>query len=381
MGISLVAVIAVLMFFRVESETQEVPAWLDGTLLVSTLGSEKLLDSDAFPTDQYLCAFDFSNQTTMTIKVPTHARLMEYKKTPKIVYRGNECFGNNCFYIISEIIESPDGQALQLQTTYDDIETVSLKRNPLVIYGIDGEGALEFGGSGYRVIYYLSYGISGDGELEYQLLRESTFGELDVIQHYPLSYYIFSNIYASVSSDGKLAWRELSADGASQVFVFDGEEVLRLEDGQQCARAICWLDADRLLYTADVTDMRDFQWGSEVVVVPRIWHINTGEIEDLNSTWNNGEVVFSHSLESIAVARDGRYFAAYVRPTEDDSDPTAYIVVVSLTDGQNFVFAPWNRQLEHEGVSWGTSAYRESNDGIILYDPGADFDLQLAWYE
>lgn len=362
--------------------TEDIPAWIKGTLMISLLGSEKLLDDADWPTDQYICSFDFSNQTINSIRIPSHAQLMTYKDDPVIVYKRNGIYRpeevvnrRSAYrtYSVGDVIKSAKGYEVE---KYSDLDEFTFSVSPIVVYGIAGEGSMSFGGPGYRSYYYLGYGVSGSGELEYQLLCEKTSGELTVYRSYPLDYFI-SDIFVSISPSGKIAWRERNENGEADVFVSDGQKVFSLPDEQQYTDSLCWIDDNRLLYTANNTDMSDFRWGDALEIIPRIWHVDTGVIEDLNSTWKNVDVVFPYKLQSVAVDQSKSLVAGYIPPTEEDSNQMGQIVILSLVNGDRYTYSPWNRtRSTHDGLYVN---YGKDDKGVVFYNPGAAIDVQLVW--
>ena len=362
---------------------EEYPAWLQGTLMINVRGSENIQGTVDSLTDQYICAFDFSNQTTVSTKIPSYARLMKYKDDTILFYKRDQISLNGRglnrpgyfrTYLADDIAknEACDYTLEECSQLYGYTFSV----DPIIVYGVSGEGSIDFGETGYRTYCYLGYGVSKNGDLEYQLLCEKTSGEKTVLHGYPLNYNTL-NINVSVSSNGNVAWRDLDENGRTEVLAFNGEEVLQLQDEELSADSICWMDADRLLYTADVTDMSDFQWGDAFEIVLRVWHTDTGTIEDLNSGWAQKDVLLPRKLKSITVDADNNLMAGYISPTEDDFNPSGQIAIVSLISGDYFTFIPWNLSMTVEDGSY--IRYGKDDNGVIFYDPGEVMDIQLVW--
>lgn len=361
--------------------TNSIPEWIKGTLMIRSLGSDGLSAVDS-PANQYICAFDFSNNTIDSIQIPLHAQLISHKDGPVILYERNGIYrpgevvnrrGAYRTYLVGDVRKGVKSYEIE---RHSDLDEFTFSVQPIVVYGIAGEKASDWGEAANGSYYYLGYGVSENGELEYQLLREKITGELTVYRGYPLDYFV-SNIFVSISPSGKIAWREMDGNGGADVFVSDGQDIISLPDEQQYTDSICWIDDNRLLYTADNTDMSGFQWGSPLKIVPRIWNVDTGVIEDLNSIWKDTEVVFPHSLQAMTVNQNKSLVAGYVSPTEEDAGQMGKIVVFSLISGDSYTYVPWNRTISTGNGYY--AKYMKDDKGIAIYDPGAATDIHLVW--
>lgn len=374
-----------------EFDLQDCPEWLEGILMISTVGSDELADDNTPLIDQYICAFDFSNRTIKTLRVPLHACLMKYKGETSIFYRMNGRYHASDSadtgymyrdYIAEQILKEANGYALG--TDVDEIGGgFVFSVNPLAVFGVTGEGDVGFGETGYRVYYYLGYGVSDDGELEYQLASESTTGEQIVYRHYPLKRETSMSLWhfvASVSPSGGVAWRECDPAEIGQfVYAVKDGNTFRLKDKYEFCSTPCWIDDNRLLYTATDYDTKNHQWiVNDWAYVPRIWHLDTGEFEDLNTTWRENHVSFRFAPSSVSVDSSGRFMAAYISPTVDGGEPIGEIVIVSLADGKSYAFNPWTQKVGREDCL--VYGYMRSDEGAFIYDPGYAIDAQVIWY-
>lgn len=231
-----------------------------------------------------------------------------------------------------------------------------------------------------QVYYYLSYGVSDDGNLEYQLVSESTRKEITVFRHYPIDY-LLRYIDVALSPNGKIAWREVNPHPkGAEVFAIHEGKVVQLMDNELYAYTMCWLDDDRLLYMACGTDPNASDIWHASVYIPRIWHLDTGEIEDLNTAWreNGNAVMLPFTPQSMAVDPSGRFVACYVSTPFDSIERTREIAIFALADGKNWAFNPW--QLEAGRTDGLFHGYMKGRAGEITYDPGDMIDAQLVWY-
>lgn len=353
--------------------TEDFPDWLDGTLLINVLGATELPEEDDQPTEQYIVSFDFSQQSIDSTPIPENALLLKYKDDTVLLYRENGLhnvpydgcengIGAYRTYGIKSVTE--DG----LDTIW---EAYMFSVNPLVIYGITDD----------ETFCYLGYGVSEEGELEYQLLCEksplpgSLSSELTVLRSYPLDDSI-QYIHVSVSPDGKIAWRE-NINSSLEVYVFDGQSVYSLPDDEQYTYSICWLDDDRLLYIANITDFSDFHWGDPFECVLRIWHTNTNVIEDLNSTWTDNDVILSFPLRAITLNQDKTLLAGYRPPVEADLVTKGEIVIVNMETGESYVYEPWDQVLSFN--SFCSIEYSQDDNGLYFFNPGEAIDVQMVW--
>lgn len=368
----------------------DMPEWLDGVLMISTMGADEPVDSDDVPIDQYVCAFDFSNRKIETIRVPAHARLMKYKDDTILLYRKNGLYGTReqsdvgiyRTYGALKIVKALEDNSYCMHPLWREIKEPTLSVNPLVVYGMiecTSEKSWAFDDGKYRIYYYLGYGVSDDGDLEYQLISESSRDEITVLRHYPLDYGIWHN-FVSISPDGKIAWREVNPyPKEGEVFALHDGEVVQLKDEEQYTYAMCWLDDDRLLYMARITDPNVSDFRQSLVYVPRIWHLNTGEIEDLNAGWSENKVKLSLPPVSIAVDPSGRFIASYVSTHFDGLEQIGRIAIFSLEDGKNWIFNPWSQEVDRPGSLF--NGYMKGSGDVIIYDPGDMIDAQVVWYQ
>lgn len=363
---------------------QDIPAWLEGTLMISTVGSDGFLDSKSIPTDQYICAFNFSNKTIDTIRVPAHGRLMKYNDNTIVLYRKNGLYGVQeaadregvyRTYFAEEVNEKLKGYTLQANICPDGVGEFTFSVNPLVVYGVMGEGSYYFMEEGFRTYYYLGYGVSNKGELEYQLVSESTTGEKKIYAHYPLDYFPI-DIHVAISSNGSFAWSESTNDGEKVVYaLINGKKVL-LEDKLAVDDVICWLDDSRLLYTAIDYDINDSPLEKVLSFAIRVWNVETGNIEDMNESWGK-DVMLPHFPRSIAVDRDKHLMAVYSSPSYFDSDRTGEIIIVDLNNGETCIFKPW-QQSENSNNNLIEGYFKDDN-GTIIFAPGDLIDAQIVW--
>ena len=163
------------------------------------------------------------------------------------------------------------------------------------------------------------------------------------------------------------------------MFALHDGEVVQLKDEEQYTYTMCWLDDDRLLYMARITDPNVSDFRQSLVYVPRIWHLNTGEIEDLNAGWSENKVKLSLPPVSIAVDPSGRFIASYVSTHFDGLEPIGRIAIFSLEDGKNWIFNPWSQEVDRPGSLF--NGYMKGSGDVIIYDPGDMIDAQVVWYQ
>ena len=140
-----------------EAET-EFPDWLKGTLLISTMGSDQQLDVEYEPIDQYICAFNFDEGETYAMRVPAHGKLMSYRGTPQFLFRQNLTYqtrstsvgSDGQWYSTVDLSYEMIREEKELLCSRDTVMSFYLSPAPLIIYGVAGEGELDFYGNGYR---------------------------------------------------------------------------------------------------------------------------------------------------------------------------------------------------------------------------------------
>ena len=363
-----------------EAET-EFPDWLKGTLLISTMGSDQQLDVEYEPIDQYICAFNFDEGETYAMRVPAHGKLMSYRGTPQFLFRQNLTYqtrstsvsSTGLWYRTVDLSYEMIREEKELLYSCDTVMSFCLSPAPLIIYGVAGEGELEFGGSGYRSYYYLGYGVSADNQLEKQLISwESKRKTTTVYEHF--ATFPSSNCEIAVAPDGKVAW----INEECEIVISDGETTCIVSDGLKNRGAMCWLEDERLLYTVCVTDLENYKWGDPILYEMRIWHTDTNECEILNVTWQDNECYTVVPFASLAYNAEENLLAGYLSPYFDSGDIFfGEILIVSMEDGRSYRFIPWDNEIDRPDMLF--RRYGLSDDGIYFCEPGDMIDAQLAW--
>lgn len=363
-----------------EAET-EFPDWLKGTLLISTMGSEQELDVEYEPIDQYICAFNFDEGETYAMRVPAHGKLMSYRGTPQFLFRKNLTYqtrstsvgSDGQWYSAFDLSYEMIREEKELLCSRDTVMSFYLSPAPLIIYGVAGEGELDFYGTGYRSYYYLGYGVSADKQLDKQLISCESRNETTTVYE-DFATYLPPNCEFAVAPDGKVAW--LNAE--CEITISDGETTSIVTDDLKNRGAMCWLDDERLLYTVCVTDLENFKWGDPILYEMRIWHTDTNECEILNATWQDNECYTVVPFASLAYNAEENLLAGYLSPYFDSGDIFfGEIWIVSMEDGRSYRFIPWDNEIDRPDMLF--RRYGLSDDGIYFCEPGDMIDAQLAW--
>ena len=132
--------------------SEEIPKWLNGTLLMNTVGTERL--DDRLYIDQYACAFDFSRDKISMSRIPTDATLLSEIDTgfPICLHSTPDSYESREFpngshpakwrrFTLDKMVLSKDIVGIAEMEDSFDIDWIHA---PMTILGIDGVTAVSY---------------------------------------------------------------------------------------------------------------------------------------------------------------------------------------------------------------------------------------------
>ena len=350
------------------------PNWIDGTLLV-TMRGDRMMNLNALTMGRYVCIYDFNQDTCTTTGVPDHSTLskdLSDAGRPVIIYESPNWYNGengNRWYKWREISVSAfedDPNSVLYKTfnsEYFDFNSL-LGEN----MHFDAPMALLQIHSPQYCVYYLRYAVSDEQELEIELVRE-TETETIVYSHFPMDYD-FGHWYHSISKDGRIAWGE---PVEKHFYVSDGESVFSLPE-TELTRSICWLDNRTLLY---------FNCAMKPPVLTA-WDTVLSEKTILTDIDGRPIVHEDDScIVQMCVDGSGQFLAYYTAPIGHQSGKNS-ITILSLESGASYCLDPWPEsfQIQKADRAYAESTrYTISDDGIYLFEPAEEAELQIVWMD
>ena len=404
LAVSIVLLITVIILLEQgDSPIGKIPDWLHGTLLISTMGSDRKLTGMQDPKQQYVCAYDFNDDKFSSVPVTSDGKMIQdtnnlrvyvlernnggnrYEMDPpwfvtrigdwRYDYNFREIEWNNqrtCIALRHESERNPERGTIKLFTP-----------------------SLALAAVCNNECYYWKYAAAEEGRIVVQLAKQSdlTYGEEEILvsnEHGSLIDHI------AVSEHGNLAWiqedeleeRDVNFEKykrricalAAQGYVECPDDSVTCPTVPGANTGLCWIDDTTLVYMAMIS--RYAYNGDIDRFTLRLWHTDTGVTEDIGieqsslsfSTW---PTVMAYSPRNRVLAV---FFPRSIFRLGDwnlDYLSTDHIVFINMETSDQFVFMPWPEKSTDPEILYGS--FLQDNKGIYYYEPGYEIDAQMVW--
>lgn len=354
------------------------PEWLSGTFCIN------LQCSDAFDSARTHCVYciDFDSKTETIFYIDTDALLMKdlrHDGNPLIISKQKSGYdietGRNRSvwrgYEISSIISSGSDNSNALNCGSLSIDNIGGTIDfdaPITVLGIDYE---------QERVYMLQYGISEVGDMEICMaIHKNFFGQSQetILHSFPIDYN-FGSWKCAISECGKIAWFD-PEEKALNITSDDGEIILdnRFE---AFSGETCWLDEENLLFFEGSTSSE----GNELPLITyklMEWSLENGvqEVHTKNGSPLEFEVSNVISPYKISLNSDKRLISCYYADMADGSHKLKFF---SIEDGQSYEVSLWPYASYDEDGDF-ISRYGLTQDGLILYQPNGEFEVNCVWF-
>lgn len=394
--IATIAIIFIVLIAQIaiaERVYESVPDWLKGVLNIDLFGADSLEES--WPLDRYVCVFDFEVNRIDKIKIPSSAAYTKEWQSggrPIIIFPSE--YGYYYFDDYSqwkwrevnylEIVrtENEDGIRYTYGEMLRDIWTgemlerkpdnnnvyygTAFLESPMRILGINSEFDPEIRRDRLSV-FYLQYGVSSNGDLEIQMIREDDAGlsneKKEIIYSFPMDYDFGAWQY-SISNGRRITWVE----GMGTLVCADEYGTKSFTSSGRILGLPVWYDDTSILY---------FETYDENSIMPRKTILKKYDManDTVEDFWNASGRRIEGNIHpfTMALNEEKNILATYGWGSNGTG-----IEIINLNNGDIYMFNPWPNFLEEAESEKQRYGYTE--DGTLYFDPSSNSQSKLVWF-
>lgn len=394
--IATIAIIFIVLIAQIaiaERVYESVPDWLKGVLSIDLFGADSLEES--WSLDRYVCVFDFEVNRIDKIKIPSSAAYTKEWQSggrPIIIFPSE--YGYYYFDDYSqwkwrevnylEIVrtENEDGIRYTYGEMLRDIWTgemlerkpdnnnvyygTAFLESPMRILGINSEFDPEIRRDRLSV-FYLQYGVSSNGDLEIQMIREDDAGlsneKKEIIYSFPMDYDFGAWQY-SISNGRRITWVE----GMGTLVCADEYGTKSFTSSGRILGLPVWYDDTSILY---------FETYDENSIMPRKTILKKYDManDTVEDFWNASGRRIEGNIHpfTMALNEEKNILATYGWGSNGTG-----IEIINLNNGDIYMFNPWPNFLEEAESEKQRYGYTE--DGTLYFDPSSNSQSKLVWF-
>lgn len=230
-----------------------VPKWIKGKLVLSTVGSLNLCDAGEFPPLQSVCLFDFDNRDESSLLTGLDTMLIQdfndddiflvekyHDGNSDVTESHSSFYGHGSDYMFRELKYSTEKRVLSADSNYiKEMGFIDTGDANIGIAGIDRGDNFD------KEVFYWRYANDSENEWEAELAAKKWIwasGSTEPRACFSRSLREREYTQIAISKDGIVAY---TGDYGSELYCLDDQSVKKLAD-EQCETAVfCWIDETR----------------------------------------------------------------------------------------------------------------------------------------